>query len=209
MKTRHTAVSQSRAAHAPGFSRGMTLIELMVTLAVLVIGLVIAVPSFTDFVKNTRLTATATDVQAALNLARSEAVTRRQAVSVCMSTNGTACDGTAWKDGMLVFTNIKRGSDPGQFSNTNQALKYIQVTDPGLTISSVTPPGASTGFGAAKYVLFKSSGMVDNAQGGELLVCDNRSGTYGQRILVSPVGRTEMTRNCGCPATNTDTCPAP
>ena len=88
------------AAHTR--TRGFTLVELMITLAVAVILLVIAVPSFRTMTISNRLTTTANDVVAALNTARMEAIKRNASVQFCsnnatLNTNdtlGTAC-GTA------------------------------------------------------------------------------------------------------------------
>ena len=54
----------------PARSRGFTLIELMVTIAVAAILLALAVPSFKTLTVSHALTTTANDIVGALNLAR-------------------------------------------------------------------------------------------------------------------------------------------
>jgi len=66
---------------------GFTLIELMITLALLTIVVGIAVPNFTAFIKRTQLQGQAEDLVATLQYARGEAVTRRTTAEVLMSDN--------------------------------------------------------------------------------------------------------------------------
>ncbi|MEB1220701.1 Tfp pilus assembly protein FimT/FimU [Xanthomonas campestris pv. campestris] len=70
---------------------GFTLIELMVTVAVLAIVLAVAVPAFGTLIRSSRLTSNANEVVAALQLARSEAVRQNSLVAVCRSDNGSTC----------------------------------------------------------------------------------------------------------------------
>lgn len=86
-------------------SRGFSLVELMVTLAVAAILLTLATPNFVRMINNYQVTAQANDLLGSLATARSEAVKRGGAVSLtpsgtgfqggwCMHT-GASCLGTA------------------------------------------------------------------------------------------------------------------
>lgn len=84
-------------------ARGFTLIELMITIAVLVITLTLAVPSFRNIIQNNRSTALANELSSAINLGRSEAIKRGQEVRVCpRNPLGTGCTGNDWTVGWLV-----------------------------------------------------------------------------------------------------------
>lgn len=98
------------ATHALSVRRraGFTLIEIMVTVAVLAIVLAIAVPAFGTLIRSNRLTSNANELVAALQLARSEAVRQNSSVAVCRSDNGSTCAaGGAW--GQVITVVVRSG----------------------------------------------------------------------------------------------------
>src|SRR5690554_5417112 len=74
--------------------RGVTLIELMVTLAVFAIGAAVAYPSFTSVIRSNRVATSTNNFIGAFNLARSEAIRSNRGGAVCPSADGEACFGT-------------------------------------------------------------------------------------------------------------------
>jgi prepilin-type N-terminal cleavage/methylation domain-containing protein len=72
--------------------RGFTLMELMIVLALAAVILAIGAPNFREFRQNNRLTATANDFLASVQLARTEAVKRQTNVSICPSDDPAAAD---------------------------------------------------------------------------------------------------------------------
>lgn len=75
------------AMHTPR-TRGFSLIELMVVLAIAAILSAMAAPSFRGLIANTRIQSVASDLQAGLLLARSEAVKRNATVQVVAEEGG-------------------------------------------------------------------------------------------------------------------------
>lgn len=88
-------------------SRGFTLIELIVVMAIIVVLAVVAVPNFVTFQRNSQLTSTANGLLASINAARGEAMKRNQTAFV-VPTNGTD-----WTTGWKVFV-----SRPGYSTST-------------------------------------------------------------------------------------------
>lgn len=67
---------------AAGRTQGFTLVELMITVALLAIMAMIAVPSFTQFTQNNQLQAKAEELQSFLQAARTEAVVKRAVITL-------------------------------------------------------------------------------------------------------------------------------
>mgnify|MGYP000891361647 CR=1 FL=1 len=96
----------------PQRDRGITLIELMVTVAIVGILATLAAPAFDSMLKANRTRTVANELMASLNLARSEAMRRGQPVSICRSNDGSNCasSGTGWNQGWIVFINENHSS---------------------------------------------------------------------------------------------------
>ena len=82
--------------------RGFTLLELMITVAIVAILSAAAIPSFSEIMMKSRLTNQARDLMAGSLMARSEAIKRNQTVTLCASSNGISCTGT-WINGWIVI----------------------------------------------------------------------------------------------------------
>ncbi len=100
--------------------QGFTLIELLVTIAVLGLLLGIAVPSFQDMLRNSKVTSITNELVASLQMARSEALRRNATVVLCRADTAlTNCAGTfggaggSFRNGWIVHdkatpTNVLR-----------------------------------------------------------------------------------------------------
>ena len=104
--------STSDRTPAP-LARGFTLVELMVTVAVVGILATVAVPSMVGFVNTSRLAGASEELTASLQLAKSEAIRRNRVVTVCGGTDGSDdCTGsTSWGQ-VIVKHDDGTGDDP-------------------------------------------------------------------------------------------------
>jgi type IV fimbrial biogenesis protein FimT len=109
------------------YANGFTLVELMVTVAIVAILLAIALPSFQGSFRSNRVATATNELLASLSLARSEAIRNTRGAAVCASTNGTACGG-GWNDGWLVWRDndgdgaIDAGEPIVRYTQAKQAL---------------------------------------------------------------------------------------
>lgn len=93
-----------RSKRAKKSQRGLTLTELMVSLAIMAIMAAIAAPSLRDYMDEHRLRSTMSELTNDLNFARAEAIKRSARVLVCGRTSGaTTCANLLdWQGGWLV-----------------------------------------------------------------------------------------------------------
>ncbi|MDH6330810.1 type IV fimbrial biogenesis protein FimT [Stenotrophomonas sp. 1278] len=127
-------------------SNGFTLVELVVTIAVLAILVTTAFPAFQSLIRSNRVSAGHNELIGLVNLARSDAVRNNQGGGVCGSSNGTSCDGN-WSAGMLAFSDASSNSATsgnGQFDTGETVLRFTQVS-PGMV---ATGPQALIAFDA-------------------------------------------------------------
>lgn len=99
--------NHSHVSCRPWASRGYTLLELMVTLAVLAILATLTVPGFQDTIRRNARDSSMQDLSTALDFARAQAVTEGTTVSLCRSTDLSTCTGGGggnWRAGWIVFT---------------------------------------------------------------------------------------------------------
>lgn len=103
--------------------RGFSLIELMITIAVLAILLAIGLPSFQGSLRSNRLATSTNELIATMSLARSEAIRNVRGAMVCPSADGEACSAAPdWNEGWIVW----RDMDGDSIASADEVLRYVQ-----------------------------------------------------------------------------------
>ena len=159
--------------------KGLTLIELMVTLVVIAILLAAAGPSFLSTIKDNRRTAYINELVSSLNLARSEAVKSNRTVALCPSANSADCAGDNYDAGWIVFRN-DNGDDPPVVDSPGEMILRTHV----VTQHAGTSMSASSLI--ANGINFQPSGRPSNS--GDITYCDDRGATDARSVVVNLVG---------------------
>ena len=158
---------------------GFTLVEMMVALLVLAVLIVISAPGFSNLIKNNRMVSHIYAMRAALNGARSEALSQRNFVTLCRSIDGLSCSTGDWNTGFIAF--LDDNGDNTVDDPNDQIFISKVIDEDSLT---VTYSGGSGG----DWVQFDSRGYAAKGSQGLFTVCDVRGPDYARAVNVTPGG---------------------
>ncbi|WP_396615555.1 GspH/FimT family pseudopilin [Lysobacter soli] len=152
-----------------GKQSGVSLIELLVTLAVLGILIGLAVPSFTQLIARNRLTAAANEFVSTVQTARMEAVRRNGRVGICPTTNGTSCSGSDWTR-TIVFFDADRDNAVG--ANDTVIRDVVAAQGNGIVVKGSAPLATNN------RMWFSADGFVRMGnpvvRSGDITLCSNK-----------------------------------
>lgn len=154
---------------------GLTLYELLMTLALVAVVITVGLPSFGSIVASSRIRAETNALFEAVHLARKDSIVRRRAVTICPSLDGLSCDPhNEWSTGWIRYVNSNRDDPPVR--DANEPILRYHVVEPGILIAS-----NRRGFTLRSTEL--------RATNGTLIVCDARDRAEARAVIVSYSGR--------------------
>jgi type IV fimbrial biogenesis protein FimT len=162
-------------------NQGFTILELMMVVTILGITTAIAAPSFTEMIKNNRISSSVNDFVAALQFAKAEAVARVNPVTICIRNNdGTACaGGGGWQQGWIVFSDLDGN---GAVDNDDRVLLNHEALDRRITFGGTA--------GVSTQVTYRPSGTTSINNTEVLIICDDRDFARSAKgVLVTITGR--------------------
>lgn len=161
--------------------RGLTLWELLCTLAIAGVTLAAGVPAFHSFLLDARMTADVNGWVLAVQLARSEAAKRGRPVIVCKTDDTWRCgDADLPVDaGWMVYVNLDDKYPP--FRSATEPLLYMHDSElTGTVISN------------RRYYEFRPGRR--RGTNGTIVFCDGRGAAAARAVIVSYTGRPRVAR---------------
>jgi prepilin-type N-terminal cleavage/methylation domain-containing protein len=189
--------------------RGFTLLELIVVVTIVGILLGLAAPSFVDFLRNNRMAAAANDLLTAVNVARTEAIKRREPVTICAVADPTddepVCDEDGDFETWVVF--VDADTDPDSTAVTDGDAQFDPDQGEILIRTSSPARDTLTSYTSTYYIQFGLDGFQQRNDGTAptdeaIRLCDERGdvvvqgddGSAARALTVSRTGRAGVTR---------------
>jgi type IV fimbrial biogenesis protein FimT len=178
---------------------GMTLIELMVTVAILGVVMAIGIPSMRGISESEAVRGHTNTFLSTLRYARSEAIRNRAQVVVCPSNNSESASPSCsngvtdnWALGWIIFVNRDADTDY-RYDASKDTLLRVQGA-----ISTSGGINEATG-GAPNKFVYRSTGILLNG-GASSFTFDAKSLSASQRKLVciSLQGRARIETDASC-----------
>jgi type IV fimbrial biogenesis protein FimT len=166
--------------------KGLSLPELLLTLALSAVLLQLSLPGFQDLMASQRASAASNGVIATVAMARSAAMVYRHNVVICPRNPAGVCGRKShWSNGAIVF------------ADTNNNRRYDQDEVRYGTLPAVES-GATLvwrSFRNRSYLLFRPSGITD-WQNGHFQYCPtDKNPHYARQIIINAAGRTRSARD--------------
>ncbi|MGR9099492.1 MAG: GspH/FimT family pseudopilin [Gammaproteobacteria bacterium] len=164
------------------------MVEFLLSIAVLVVLVGLATPSYTTMIKRRQVNGEADKLWAAIYLAKSEAVKRNTKVTLCKSGDQATCSGS-WSDGWILFSD-KNGNRIVDGSDRIIDRSIALVGDYRLTWKA---------FISNNYLNFDPSGLTN--QNGTFKFCpENNDARFAKALIVSKLARVrEKKGSISCP----------
>ncbi len=158
---------------------GFTIVEMMISIAVLTILTAIALPSINQIFSRNDLAGVTNELIASINQARSEAVTRSTNVVICPTTGG-GCDAGEWESGWLIFVDVNNN---GTFNIGDQPISLGN----GTTTDAISIDGFNNG------LRFNATGILTNAVAANIELTHSSLPVFN-RLAISNLGQIEFSQ---------------
>lgn len=163
-------------------NQGMTLIEIMVTIAIGIVLISAGLPSMSAWIQSNQMDSRVSSIASVLRAARGEALTRNNTVTVSTAVTGD------WAGIVDMYMDSSGANDAFDAADD----EFIREVDLSSDLISIKGNAA-----AGNYISFSGDGRLD--EGGQTVtieICRGSGGTYdtatGQTISINIVGRVSI-----------------
>lgn len=168
--------------------QAFTLIELIITIAVLAILTSIAIPSYHHYMEYQEYNGLLSMIRSHINLSKNYAVLYHNQVTICSSSDFRSCENNQWDKAMLIFSDQNHNKK----LDADEQLYTVMITN--LKYGSLKWKG----FGDPNSISFMGDTGLPRGSQGSFYYCSFNTPKNSTRFILSPMGhlRTESTH---CP----------
>ena len=180
---------------------GFTLLELLITVALVAILLTSGVPALTQLVKNNNLVSKINRLNGFISLARAEAVKRGNVnITLCRSDNNNTCNDSG--NNLIIFPDVNGNGaidsaifdKDGDGNNTTDILVPAELL---IKTQSIVTSGITL-----KIDDFNNNRVVFNSTGqpngiGTFILCDDRKEPFAKAIIMNISGQIRQATDDG------------
>lgn len=175
---------------------GLTLIELMVALALLVILIIMGLPTFTEWIANSRVRTTAESIQNGLMLAKAQAVaTNRKVEFVLTDTDPTSANAASVTSSTTGKNWVVLAQTPGT-SNYDVYIQGRSSAEGGQNVTINSAPLATGCAARTATIAFTGMGLLTPFPAANTRLCIDISATSSTRPLRVTIDRGGAIRMC-------------
>ncbi len=167
--------------------KGFTLIELMITVAIMSIMLTVGLPSFQSIIASSRLTSSANAMVSALQLARSEALKQHKTVIIAPKKD------KAWSAGWDIFVDLNKDDIP---QSGEQVLASAVFDAANSTMAITATYSDHIGYSANGRPVH--NGTQANSNTWFLFCTPKSSPTDFRKVVISLTGRVHVETLTSC-----------
>lgn len=157
--------------------RGFHLIELIIIMSILAVVVMFSIPSYHDWVSQSRLNSDMHGFARLIMTGRDQAVYHNQIVTICPSANGQTCL-RQWHQGAMAFVdrNDNQNIDPGE-----NHLGFVETSSPELIVEW-------RAFRRRSYLQMRPEGFTA-FQNGTLVFCPKEGVRKARALILNRMGR--------------------
>ncbi len=163
--------------------RGLSLLEIMVTMGISAIIFSITIPVMASFISQNRIATQVNNLRNSLDLARSVAVKENRHTVICKSDDGESCSRQEhWEQGWIIFVDDNRD----RHRTENERLVLVQQPLPNGTQLKYRA------FGSRHYVAYRPMGFT--LTNGTFTVCNPAVPDRSKALILSKTGRVRLSK---------------